>query len=164
MLRAVVAAIVIAGTLPIALGAERSFEVKGVGVARPDEATCLREISSLEKRLVKQGLILTKKTECEPIDGEAEAFAPIFEAQSARPWLTETAITIYQPSRETCEKTLKALLSGVADENEVIIDAGCAPLTILDAEDPELVTDTFQPTVTLLKATQDQPLELVLGH
>lgn len=164
MLRAVVVAIVVAGSMPNVLGAERSFEIKGTGVSRQDEATCLREISAFEKRLVKHGLILTKKTECETVDGEAEAFAPVFEAQSDRPLLAETAVTIYQSTRESCEKTLKALLAGVADENEIIIDAGCAPLTILDAEDPEMITETFQPTVTLLKSSEDQPLELVSRH
>lgn len=153
MLRAVVVLAVLAGGVPLSFGAERSesaHEVKGTGVARATEADCDRDLPRFAKRLKSLGLAVSK-LECEPVDGEPEAFAPAFEATGSSAMLAETAVTIYQPTREHCEQVLRDLLAAVADSDEVVVEAACAPLTILDAEDPEKVTDTFQPTVMLLK-------------
>lgn len=156
LLRAVVVAIavVIAGALPKAFGGELQT-VKGTGVGRASFEECERDLPRFNKRLQKLGLVISKKTECALVDGETEAYAPAFEASSAAKLLAETAVTIYQPTRAHCERMLGDLLAGVADSDEVVLEAGCAPLTILDAEDPEKVTATFQPTVVLLKNSDD---------
>lgn len=160
MLRAVLTMIAVAGTMPHALGANL-HEVKGSGVPRLDEERCIHSLPALGKRLSRLGLALSKPIECLPVEDEPSAFVPTFEATSAQTWLVETAVTSYQLSLELCQTTLKTLMesvvekdqtTGPAHEDSIIVDAGCAPLAILDTEDQDRVTEAFQPTVTLLKA------------
>lgn len=125
--------------------------VRGSGVARESEQTCLEDLPQFKKRLKILGLYFRDQdVECKEVDEEPDTYAPVFKVIATRPTVAETAVAIYTPTRGQCEKTLKALGRVVADADERIVESGCARLRVVDTSSGEAI-EQFQPMVVLLR-------------
>ncbi|MBI3556931.1 MAG: hypothetical protein HY074_11760 [Deltaproteobacteria bacterium] len=124
--------------------------VKGTGIYRT-ERECTSQLPAFNRRLAKLGLRLTKATECEEVQGEIEAFAPAFEAESDIPMSAMTAVASIFENEKVCRAQLDALLGVVAEKNEVVVEAACVPVAVAEQEEDEVKIGQFQPMVVLLK-------------
>jgi hypothetical protein len=124
--------------------------VSGTGLYRSEQG-CLRAIPFFDKRLAALGLRVTRPTECREVQGELDAYEPSFQAESDEPMVTETALAAPLQDEKSCRASLSALVSVVAEKDELIVESSCIPISVSDFEQGELITGQYQPMVILLK-------------
>lgn len=128
----------------------QSYVVKGTGVYRANFEQCQNDLAQFTQRLVKAGVAEAPNLICKPVDGERDSHAPEFSATSQMPLVAETAMAGHVASQSDCQRVLEGLLSAVADENETIVESGCAKVYVTDTDSGD-AQERFQPMVLLLR-------------